>query len=292
MRIATAAWPIDRHEHWTNFVAKAERWVTEAVENGAELLVFPEYGSMELASLLASGSDLHQSLAELQPLFHAFCGVWSGLANHHQVTIVAPSFPVQREGRYINEAWIFGPDGARAHQAKLHMTRFEAESWGISAGKGLSLFTIGEVTAAIAICYDVEFADQVQALAAAGADLILVPSCTDTDAGFTRVSVTARARAIENQCFVVQSSTVGEAPWSPAVDINTGTGGVFGPADRGFPADGILAQGEYNTPGWTYADLDYAALDEVRRSGQVLNHRDHQHRDYGTPALVPIRSTP
>lgn len=291
MRIATAAWPIDYHDSWNSYVSKADRWVAEAASQGANLLLLPEYGSMELTSLVEHGSDLLQSISEMQELFHPFCGVWAKLSDQYAVTIVAPSFPVFREERYFNESWVFGVGGARAHQAKLHMTRFESESWNISPGNGITLLDIDGIRTAIAICYDIEFPDQIEALAAAGTDLVLVPSCTDTDAGFTRVSITARARAIENQCFVVQSSTVGEACWSPSVDTNTGTGGIFGPADIGFPSDGILAQGRYNTPGWTYADLDFDALMKVRENGQVLNRRDHIRSDYALHPLASVRSS-
>lgn len=290
LKIAAAAWPIERHVYWQDFELKAERWVSEAAETGARLLVFPEYGAMELTALVPNGHDLKAGLGELQPLFAPFCDLWRRLAQIYGVTILAPSFPVWDEDRYLNQAHLFAADGTHVQQTKLHMTRFEAEQWGIAAGNELITLDLGGALAGIAICYDVEFPTQVKALVDAGCSLILAPSCTDTDAGYTRVSISARARAIENQCFVVMASTVGEAPWSPAVDVNTGAGGIYGPADRGFPADGILAQGAYNTPGWTYAELDFAALEAVRRDGQVLNHRDRGEISYGTPIPHTVRT--
>lgn len=292
LRVATAAWPIERHENWAGFAEKASRWVADAAANGADLLVFPEYGSMELTALVPNGGDLHLSLSELQALFPRYCDLWEGLAERYGITIVAPSFPVAEAGTYLNQAWMFAPGGCCAHQSKMHMTRFEDELWGVSAGHALQILDLGIAKAAIAICYDVEFPAQVHALATAGADLILVPSCTDTDAGFTRVSISARARAIENQCFVVQSSTVGEAPWSPAVDLNIGAAGLYAPADRGFPSDGVLAQGAMNQPGWIFADLDFEALDAVRTAGQVLNLRDTRDEDYSRPTIVDLRRIP
>jgi predicted amidohydrolase len=116
----------------------------------------------------------------------------------------------------------------------------------------------------------------------AGAALILVPSCTDTLAGYCRVRVGCQARALENQCYVVQAPTVGEASWSEAVDVNVGAAGVFAPPDRGMPDDGVLARGELNQPGWVYADLDLAAIKQVRSHGQVLNYRDWERQP---PAL-------
>jgi hypothetical protein len=72
---------------------------------------------------------------------------------------------------------------------------------------------------------------------------------------------------------VLLSPLVGEAPWSPAIDVNVGVAGVYGPPDRGFPDDGVIAQGRDDAPGWVRARLEPAATREVRRNGQVLNVR-------------------
>jgi predicted amidohydrolase len=114
----------------------------------------------------------------------------------------------------------------------------------------------------------------VRAQVEAGAWLILAPSCTDTQWGFNRVRLAARARALENQCYVAVAPTVGSAPWVATLDENRGYAAVFGPVDRGFPEDGVLAQGTPDEPGWIYADLDPARLDAVRQDGGVRNHRD------------------
>jgi predicted amidohydrolase len=107
-----------------------------------------------------------------------------------------------------------------------------------------------------------------------GANLILVPSCTDTRAGYYRVRIGCQARALENQCYVVQASLVGDAAWSEAVDINCGAAAIYTPVDRGFPDDGILAIGEYNRVQWVYADVDLQAIAVVRQEGQVFNFKD------------------
>ena len=107
---------------------------------------------------------------------------------------------------------------------------------------------IGSARIGIAICYDVEFPLIARALVEAGAEVILAPSCTDTVHGYWRVRVGAQARALENQCVVVQAPLVGAVDWSPAVDMNRGAAGVFGPPDLGFPEDGVIAQGEMDKP--------------------------------------------
>jgi predicted amidohydrolase len=100
-----------------------------------------------------------------------------------------------------------------------------------------------------------------------------VPSCTDTAAGATRVRVGCLARALENRIFVAQSVTAGEAPWSPALDVNTGEAAIFAPMDAGLPADGVVATTR-GDEAWAIADLDFAALDASRRHAQVANDLD------------------
>jgi len=106
-----------------------------------------------------------------------------------------------------------------------------------------------------------------------------VPSCTDTEAGFHRVRIGCQARALENQCYVVQSPTFGKAAWSEAVDVNTGRASIYTPVDYGFPDNGILVEGSTDSAEWVYADLDLAEIERVRVEGQVFNFRDWPKQD-------------
>ncbi|MDG1457763.1 MAG: hypothetical protein P8Q92_07710 [Pseudoprimorskyibacter sp.] len=125
----------------------------------------------------------------------------------------------------------------------------------------------------------------------ADADVILVPSCTDSRAGYWRVCVGAMARALENQCVTVMSFAVGIADWSPAVDENFDHGGIFGPANKGFPSDSVVAEGPENVSDWTYSDIDLTVISEVRRDGAVLNrsHWNDQIPRAEAPHLVRLR---
>ncbi len=277
IRIATAAYDVSYFSEWPDYAAKLGVWVSDACENGANLLVFPEYAAMELVSLF--DSDIQQSLSRqlqaLQELLAPYQELHAQLAHEHGVYIVAGTFPCAITGnRYHNRAYLFAPDGACAYQDKIQMTRFEREQWMIDGASILNVFSTQLGTLAINICYDAEFPLFAREQAAAGADLIVVPSCTDTRAGFERVRIGCRARALENQIFVAQSSLVGDAAWSPAVDVNVGAAGVFAPVDRGFPPDGIIEAGVMNSPQWTYATLNLDELAQVRNNGQVFNYRD------------------
>lgn len=275
MKIAAAAYPLTELRDWDDYRRKQIEWVTEAATHGAELLVFPEYGRVELATLdgAEAASDLEASLIAADRHGAAADDLMASLAQIHGVHILTASGPVFEGGvRPVNRAALFGPKGPIGVQDKQVMTRFERETWGVVPGGPLRVFDTEIGRIGILICYDAEFPLLGRALAEQGAEILLVPSCTDSLAGYTRVRVGAMARALENQCVVVHSPTVQPALWSPAVDENIGAAAIYGPPDLGFPPTGILAEGALNTPGWTFAEIDRAAIARVRRDGYVLNH--------------------
>lgn len=148
-----------------------------------------------------------------------------------------------------------------------------ANSLGPAVGAGAigllpGLATLGRI--GILICYDSEFPLLGRVLAQAGAQLLLVPSCTDTVAGFSRVRIGAMARALESQCVVVQAPTVGPCDWMPALDENRGRAAIYGPPDGFWPETGIIAEGEMDAPGWVRATVDLSRVDVSRRDGAVL----------------------
>ncbi|MCK9394714.1 MAG: carbon-nitrogen hydrolase family protein [Methylobacter sp.] len=277
VKIATAQYDISFLENWQQYQSKAERWVTEAVEQDAKILLFPEYASMELASLFGEAvySSLSGQLAAMQAVHDDYLDLFHSLAKKHQCIIQPGTFPVKTDsGGYRNRAYLFMPEGQVDYQDKLMMTRFENEQWLIQKGEGLKCFDTGYGKIAINICYDSEFPMLARKQVEAGANLILVPSCTDTLAGYHRVKIGCQARALENQCYVVQSALVGNASWSEAVDVNIGAAAVYTPVDRGFPDNGILAAGKLNAVQWVVADLSLSACGTVREQGQVFNYRD------------------
>ncbi len=208
VKIATAQYDISFLEDWQAYQQKIERWVAQAVGQDAKILVFPEYFSMELASLFGQEiySSLSKQLAAMQSLHDSFTKLFKNLAEKHQCIIQSGTFPVRTDtGIYRNRAYLFMPDGHFDYQDKLMMTRFENEQWLIKGGNELKCFDTEYGKIAINICYDSEFPLLARKQVEAGCVLILVPSCTDTLAGYHRVKIGCQARALENQCYVVQS---------------------------------------------------------------------------------------
>jgi predicted amidohydrolase len=288
MKIATAAYPLDVLTSWAQYEDKLAGWVAQAAGQGAELLVFPEYGAMELATLdgLEVAGDLERSLFAVSDRLADADAVHVRLAAEYGVHIVAASAPAATETRPVNRARLITPTGQIGVQDKQIMTRFEEEVWDVVPGNPLQVFdtTLGKI--GILICYDSEFPLLGRALAEC--DVICVPSVTETLAGYWRVRIGTMARALENQCITAMSSVVGAAGWSDALGTSFGAGGIYCPPDRGFPETGVLAAGVLNDPVWTYADVDLAQVAEVRRDGIVLNrkHWDHQNgRDAPAPSI-------
>lgn len=280
IRLAACQYAIELHETWDAYAEHLQGLCAEAVEAGAQLLLLPEYAGLVLSGQLPveQRGDLKASIAGIQPLIEPWLALCEGIARRWGIYLQPGSLPVlDLDGQYRNRAWLFGPKGVLGYQDKLIMTRFEREQWGIAAGDGLQVFDTALGRLGILICYDNEFPMLARHLAEGGADLILAPSCTDTEAGYHRVRIGAQARALENQIAVLQSPTVGLAPWSPALDENIGRAGLFVPPDYGMPQDGVIALSEALSPvgsQWLMCEMSLEHVRRVRQQGQVFTRRD------------------
>jgi predicted amidohydrolase len=280
LRIAAAQYPIEALGTLGACRDKLAHWVAEAAGEGADLLVFPEYAAMEYAAPAGASvaGDLAASLAAVSDALGPMDAAHAELARRHGVHILAGSGPSARqsaraEGRFVNAARLFSPAGKVGVQEKLIMTPFERD-WGICGGAPLRVFETVLGRIGVAICYDSEFPLIVRAQCDAGAELVLVPSCTEFVSGYHRVRTAALARALENTCVTVVSPTVGDVPWSPAIDRNAGAAGMFVPADHSFSETGVLAEGTLNRPQWVHARVDLERLRKVKASGEMRNAAD------------------
>ena len=288
IKIAAAQYPLDELQNLAAYEAKITRWVEEAVTAGAKLLVFPEYGAMELAAIGGYAGDVAKSFDAVSALTVEIDRVHAGLASKHGVAIVSGSGPERRSDYTMNVAHIFGPTGAKGSYDKIMPTPWERDPWNIKAGRELKVFDVGFARVGLLICYDIEFPLLSRALAEAGAEIILAPSNTETEWGYWRVRTGAVARALENQAYTVHAPVVGASAWSAACPANCGMAGIFAPSDVGFPPGGVLALGEMNKPQWVYADVDLDLIAQVRKSGGVQTY-NHWMEQIGATQLPPAR---
>ncbi len=297
--VAAVQYRVEFLGHWATYAAKLERLVAEAATQGAQILVFPEYACLELASIFPKEVYAHwdKTLDVLQELLPNYLRLHCDLARQYGVHIVASSIPVVlADGNCRNRAYFCRPDGSHDYQDKIILTRYEDEVWQMSYGEEIKVFNTPYGLVGINVCYDAEFPLIARKQVEMGAKIILVPSDTDTMSGYHRVRIGCQARALENQCYVVLAPLVGNADWSSALDYNMGAAAIFTPVDLGFPTDGVLALAELNHAQCLVATLDLARIDEVRRNGAVLNHRDWERQpvqvaEYRLPLVdLPVSS--
>lgn len=288
LKIAAAQYPIGQPGSLGEWEDKIATWVHAGAATGAELLVFPEYAAIEQAACFGPEvyNDLTTTLERVAELAPARVALHAALAKKHNVHILVGSGPAKDGHRFVNAAQLVTPAGSVGVQEKLIMTPFEHD-WGVTAGGPLRVFETRLGKIAVLICYDSEFPLLARAAVEAGTDAILIPSCTERISGYHRVRTGSKARALENTIVTVQSPTVGDAVWSPAVDHNVGAAGIYVPPENGVSDDGILAQGTLNESMWVSAAVDLAALRRLRTSGEMRNFGDWPSQ----PGAEPLKHT-
>lgn len=273
--IAAAQYVIQSSLDWKNFTKKQTHLAMQAKLNGAQLLLLPEYAGIETANETAA-NDL-TLFTQIQVMLPRYLEFFQQLAIDSQLYIQPGTILVHAsERRFYNRAYFFSPNGTYGYQDKLQLVASEASDQLLVTGSLQTLFKTALGTIGIAVCYDSEFPEVIRNLTMQGAQLILVPSYTPSLKSFHRVFYSCRARAIENQCFVLMSSAIGKVNFGGDIEELQGQANLFSPIDEGFPDNGIISQGTMNHEEIIVGHCDYDKLEQVRASGQVHNFNDAQ----------------
>jgi predicted amidohydrolase len=245
-------------------LAAAERWVRESAAGGAEFVALPEKWN-----LLAGGEEL---VAGAEPLDGPSLTAARGWATELGIHLLAGSISERgAEGeKASNTSVLIGPDGEDvAVYRKIHM--FDVDAGGVSyreseherPGAEPVVAPLGELNLGMSVCYDLRFPELFRILALRGARIVAVPSAFTLATGRDHWEVLLRARAIEDQVFVVAPNQSGEAP--PHYSS-------FGNSMIVDPWGVVLATAP-DGEGVVLADLDFAAQDRVRESLPSLANR-------------------
>lgn len=242
-----------------------------------ELLAAAAGGGADLAGLpelfcYLGPSARHRELAEPVP---GPTSEWlAETARAHRMWILGGSVLEAADGRVFNTSLLFDRDGILvARYRKLHL--FDVDLPGQPPIRESATFSPGEEVvvagtefgrAGLSICYDVRFPELYRALSARGADLLFVPAAFTLETGRDHWEPLLRARAIENQAFVIAPAQWG--PWGPPGEGRR----CYGRSLVADPWGTILAQAPDGT-GVTFADLDLGATARVRERLPALRHR-------------------
>ncbi len=281
-------------------LSAAARLIASAAEAGATLVVLPEvFATLEGLSPLADvGERMREAVAfqkaqessgekgsqvsiqrddeDASPLQHFL----SSQAAQHSLTIVGGTIPMLsrpdgsliEDGRVRASSLVFNPQGERvARYDKIHLFDVKvndaqsqySESLSYEAGSELACVEVGEWQLGLSVCYDLRFAELYRQLTALGAQLVTVPAAFTAVTGAAHWEPLLRARAIENQCYVVAAAQGGR---------HSETRETWGHSMIVDPWGKVLdcvATGE----GIAIADIDLALVEDIRSRMPIQQQR-------------------
>jgi deaminated glutathione amidase len=264
MRMRAAAVQLNSTDEYDRNLEVAERLVRAAAADGAKLIVLPEKWTV-----LGPPETLRSSA---EPLDGPALTAASGWARELGVFLVAGSLPelVPDQGKLSNTSVMFAPDGKRlAVYRKIHMFDVDVgdvsyrESMDEQAGDEIVLADADGAMVGLTICYDLRFPELYRILALRGARVITVPSAFTERTGRDHWEVLIRARAIEDQVFVIAAGQIGFAPPH------------YRSYGRSMIVDpwGVVMTQAADTECFVSADLDFTIQSEMRDSLPSLRNR-------------------
>ncbi len=269
------------------YADEMHRRVKEAVKEGVQLVVFPEYNNLPLLGLLPGFEKMEEayrkkvkqsgvkddnqkeeeiSLAEVfrymspavQPLVHT---VFSCLSAVYGLHIMAGSYTLADNGNVINRSFLYGPTGLRiGSQDKVHLLPVETE-WNIKRGRSFSVYDTPLGSLALPVCMDATYFETFRILEQKGADIVLLPIANLEEYNYWLALRGIWPRVQESQLYGIKSALVGTIAGLKF----TGRAGIFAPLEITPNRDGILAEVEpYDREAIAIADLDLEALHKLR----------------------------
>jgi predicted amidohydrolase len=258
---------------------QAASLVEEAAQAGAELVVLPEY-----FSVAGRPDDLRSDAESLTGPTVTWA---SEQARRWGIHLVAGSFPeragpsVGTDGRLFNTSCLLGPSGSvDAVYRKIHLFDVALdgmafrESTTIAPGDALGVTPLDSkagqsdhpaAVLGLSICYDLRFPEPYRIMTLLGATVVAVPAAFTAVTGPAHWELLLRARAVENQVFMIGAGQVGDLP--PGMPRCHGRSMIVDPWGE------ILAERTEPTPGIIVADLDEERQQRVRSELPVLANR-------------------
>ena len=279
VRIGIVQWQMRATNSLEDFFQQIEFFVDTVSGYKADCVLFPEFFNAPMMALTneeSASAAIRGMAAFTEPIKVRMME----LAVSYNINIVAGSMPVYEDGKLYNVSYLCRRDGTVDEQYKLHVTPDEASYWGMRGGDKIKCFDTDFGKIGILVCYDVEFPELSRILSDEGMKILFVPFWTDTKNAYQRVRICAQARAIENECYVAITGSVGNLPRVENMDIQYSQSAVFSPSDFAFPHDAIVAEATPNTELTLIADLDLDLLKDLNTSGAVRNLRDRRNDLY------------
>lgn len=245
-------------------IASARRLIAEAAATGASLVLLPEYWA--IMGHKDTDKVAHAEVEGGGPIQDFM----AGMAREHGVWLIGGTLPLVSgsDGKVLNSTLVYDPQGRpAAHYDKIHLFGFingdEAynESRTIVPGAAVGSFEAPFGKVGLSVCYDLRFPELYRAMGECA--LIVVPAAFTHTTGLAHWEILLRARAIENQCYVLASAQGGlhengRRTWGHSMLI-----------DPWGAVKAVLPEGE----GVISGVIEAAFLASVRSSLPALRHR-------------------
>jgi len=278
LRVGLCQFPVTSHKEENH--ATAQTYLAKAAAQGAQLVVLPEIWNGPYAT--AAFGEYAEVLPKVgeSGSTSLSCRVLSQAAKEHGIWIVGGSIPERdplTEDIY-NTCLVYNPDGmVVAKHSKVHLfdidvpggIRFQ-ESDTLSAGQGVTHFSTPFGTIGVGICYDIRFPEYAMLLQQKGCRVLVYPGAFNMTTGPAHWELLQRARALDNQCFVLTASPARvessseDSPYPHYV--------AWGHSTVVSPWGDVVATTD-EKEGIVVADLDLSQVDDVRRSIPILSQK-------------------
>jgi predicted amidohydrolase len=253
MKIAVCQMEIIQGEQNINR-ATAERVITEAANNGAQVVVLPE--------MWTSGYDFSRLDEHKEPMGGSTYQFLSKIASKHKVWVVGGSLPIEFPEGVRNTSLTFDPMGKLQNlYSKVHLIGLMAEDQYLVPGTDCNVFEVNGHLAAVEICYDIRFPELARTYAVKGAKILFIPAEWPIQREDHWVAL-LRARAIENQMYVVGINTAGKNE----NDVFNGHSMIIDPWGKTIAEAG-------SEPTILYSDVDLDMVNSVREKMPVFKDR-------------------
>lgn len=270
IRLGVVQWQMRTLTSVEELLKHAEFFIDAVAGYRADFVLFPEYMSAPLMGLF-NDKNPPDAIRALAGFTSEIRNGLLEMAMSYNINIIAGSMPEYSAHELCNVSWLLRRDGTFEAQYKIHVTPDEVSCWGVQGGNALKVFDTDCGKIAVLICYDSEFPELSRLATLQGAQILFVPFWTDTKNAYQRVRYCSQARAIENECFVAITGSVGNLPHAENMDIQYAQAAIFSPSDFSFPHDAILAEATPNTEMTLIADVNLDLLKQVRTRGAARN---------------------
>lgn len=268
MRIACIQ--LNAGANWKTNWQQTEKLLLKAVKARARFILLPE-------NFIARAAEEKMDLIIEEALPVIFASL-KNFSKKYRVIIAAGSVPEplaevrKKDPKSANTCFVFSTEGKiifqyrKMHLFDIQLPEFQLkESKLIQAGKEAGFFKANGISFGVGICYDLRFPEYFRILSGKGAEVLLIPANFTAKTGKTAWEVLLRARAIENQCYVLAAGQCGRHPGSGVMS--------YGHSMVVDPLGTVLQQASFSKPEVLIADLNLTSLKAWRKQLPALQHR-------------------